>query len=135
MRFLLRFTLVFVAVISLPVAPAVLQSQQPRSQTAGGVDQPILVHNGFITAQQFRGLPELSRRSYAAGIVDGILLAPLVGAPKASLEWFESCVTRMTDEQVAAIISKFVNDNPARWHEQVHAQFYAAMRQACPQAR
>lgn len=134
MRVLLRLSVVFVVVISFPVAPTVLRGQQPRPQAAGGSDQPVLVHNGFITGQQFRDLPELRRRSYAAGIVDGALLAPLMGAPKASVTWFESCATGMTDDQIAAIISKFVNDNPARWHEPVHTQFYAAMRQACPKA-
>ena len=135
MRILSSVTLVFVIAIMLPGALAVSQSQQRGSPTPAGVDEPVLIHDGFITGQRFRELSELSRRSYAAGLVDGMLLAPFVGAPKARLQWFETCATGMTDGQVAATISKFVNENPARWHEQVHAQFYAAMRQACPQAQ
>lgn len=134
MRVLLRLAVVLGAVVLSPAAPTALHSHSTPPQASGGIDQPVSIHDGFMTGQRFRDLPEMSRRAYAAGLVDGMLLAPLVGAPKAGLKWFESCATGMTDEQVAAIISKFVNDNPARWHEPLHAQFYAAMRQACPKA-
>ena len=68
------------------------------------------------------------------GLIDGLFLSPFFGAPKARIQWLENCVERMTDEQVAAIISKYLSDNPARWHESVHTSVYSALLQSCPGA-
>jgi hypothetical protein len=95
-------------------------------------DEPVTIHDGFLTGQQFRDLPESARKFYAAGVVDGAFLAPLFGAPKPRLQWLETCAVGMTDIQVAAIILKFLSDNPGRWHQPVHASAYAALLQACP---
>lgn len=134
MRRVFGFVSVAILVVASMSAPSALRCQVAQPQSSKTDEQPLVVHDGFITGQQFRGLPEPSKRSYAAGLVDGVLLAPLMGAPKARMKWLESCLVGMTDEQVAAIIVKFVNDNPARWHEPVHVQFFSAMRSACPRA-
>ena len=92
----------------------------------------VLIHNGFLTGQSFRDLPDLGKRSYVAGLIDGLFLAPLFDAPKSSMGWLESCVEGMTDEQVSAIISKYLDDNPGRWHQPVHGAAYSALLAACP---
>ena len=71
----LRNALLLVAVVLLPATPTLLHGERRSDQVADNVGQPVLIHNGFMTGQQFRELPEPSRRSYAAGIVDGVLLA------------------------------------------------------------
>ena len=125
---------VLTALILIVIPGTIAMPHSQQRSVAATQGQPVAIHNGFLTGQDFRNLTEAGKRSYAAGLVDGMLLAPFVGAPKARLEWLETCVTGMSDEQVAAIISKFVRDNPARWHEPLHVQFYAAVKQACPQA-
>ncbi len=111
---------------------AVSQAPEPSQRKGTGPNDPVWIQNGFLTATAFRDLPQARKNSYAAGVLDGALLAPLFGAPKERVEWLESCAVGMTDEQVAAIMSRFIAENPARWHQQLHMQFYAAMREACP---
>ena len=98
---------------------------------ASGQQNVVEIHSGFLTGQEFRELPELRKRSYAAGIIDGMFLAPLFDAPKTRLAWLENCVVGMTDEQMAAIISKYVADHPERWHERAHLLVYSALNGSC----
>jgi hypothetical protein len=41
----------------------------------------------------------------------------------------------MTDEQVAAILSKYLQDNPSRWHDGLHALMYSAVKEAYDKSR
>jgi hypothetical protein len=94
--------------------------------------EPVLIQNGFGTGEEYLKMSPLEQRAYAMGIVNGMLLAPLFGAPKDRMFRFESCVTGMTDSQVAAILTKYLRDNPGRWHETPHAPMYTALMKACP---
>jgi uncharacterized membrane protein YphA (DoxX/SURF4 family) len=90
------------------------------------------VHNGFVTGSQFMSSLPVEKRAYAAGVIDGMLLAPLLGAPKSELSWFEGCVEGMTNEQIAAVLEKQLRDNPASWHLSAHGSMFAALYAACP---
>jgi hypothetical protein len=98
--------------------PAQAQKQlrpSPEAQEGGEV----WIHNGFYNGHAFRQLSERERRAYAAGIVDGMFLAPMLGAPTGARpgispfelppttrsQWLARCVVGMNDEQVAAIIT------------------------------
>lgn len=94
--------------------------------------QSVTVHNGFVTGQEFLDGSTQMRRYYAAGLIDGMLLAPLFGASKDDLKWVEACVVNMTDTQVAAILEKELRDHPERWHESAHVIMFAALRSRCP---
>ena len=116
--------------MALSAGDTASQSNEPSQRKVDPI-APVTIHDGFLTAKDFRELPQARKVSYVTGVLDGMLLAPFFGAPKNRLEWFESCVVGMDDEQVTAILSRFVAENPARWHQRVHTQFYAAMREAC----
>jgi hypothetical protein len=102
------------------------------------------IHNGFLTGTNYRKLTQDQKRIYAAGIIDGMFLAPVFDAPKriyfkpkemvptTRVEWLEACVEGMSDEQVAAIISKWLTDHPARWHESANTSVYSAFFDSCP---
>jgi len=45
--------------------------------------QGISIKAGFLTAEEFTHMNEQSQRDYAMGVVDGMLLPPLFGAPRA----------------------------------------------------
>jgi hypothetical protein len=103
---------------------------------------PLLkVRAGFYKGRDYRALSDLERRRYAAGVVDGMLLAPTFGAPNPISEaagsttryrWLTQCVTDMTDDQVAAIISKYLDAHPEHWHQDAHLSAYRALLDACP---
>ena len=75
-------------------------------------EQGVLIHNGFGTGQDYIKMSSVQKRAYAMGSVNGILLAPLFRAPKEKVQWLELYVENMTDVQIAAILSKYLEDNP-----------------------
>jgi len=92
----------------------------------------IAVHNGMGNGNDYLEMRESARQDYAIGFVNGILLAPLFGAPKSSMAWFESCVEGMSNNQVAEIIYQYVKSHPAEWHHGLHIVSYQAFLAACP---
>jgi hypothetical protein len=93
---------------------------------------PIMLNIGFISGQQYLAMDERSKRGYAMGLIDGMFIAPIFGAPQSKLDRFGKCTGGMTDEQVAAILTKYLREHPAHWHESAHTQMYAALLEACP---
>jgi len=98
-------------------------------------DDPVWIKDGFGTGNDYIQMNDSQKRAYAMGAINGMLLAPLFGAPKEEMQWFESYVVKMTDKQVAAILSKFLADNPGRWHEGLHVLMYAAIKEAHDKSR
>ena len=94
-----------------------------------GVD----IHNGFTTGEQFLRMSDPEKRAFSMGTVNGMLLAPLFGAPKERMLRIESCVEGMTGSQIAAILEKYLRDNPSLWHQTPHTAMYAALVQTCPE--
>lgn len=93
---------------------------------------PIAIKSGFYTGNSYRALGTTSKRNYLAGFVDGAFIAPLFDAPKTELRWVERCVTEMTDEQLVAVVDKWLAENPARWHESMNILAFVALKEACP---
>lgn len=90
------------------------------------------VEPGFLTGNRFQSYPRGDRVVYVMGAIDGFLLSPVFGAPKAETAWLEGCILGMQSGQALAIIEKWMGENPQRWHEPMHASVFAAMRQSCP---
>jgi hypothetical protein len=104
--------------------------------TSSAQAQEVVIHNGFITGNDYRTMSQGARRTYVMGLIDGLFLAPFVGAPKRQVACLERCAEGMRDEQVIAIVDKYISENPVRWHGSVHVLVYSAMREACvPQSR
>ena len=98
-------------------------------------NQAVMIHNGFGTGQDYIRMTDTQKRAYAMGAINGMLLAPLFGAPKDQMKWFESYVENITDEQVAAILLKYLEDNPGRWHDGLHVLMYSAIKEAQNKSR
>jgi len=98
-------------------------------------DQGVLIHNGFGTGQDYIEMTQSQKKTYAMGVINGMLLAPLFGAPKGELQWFEAYIERMTAKQVATILTKYLGDNPGRWHDGLHILMYAAIKNAYDSSR
>jgi len=94
--------------------------------------QPVTIKNGFGSGEDYLKMSQSEQRAYAMGVVNGMLLAPLFGAPKNKMLQIENCLVGMTDSQVAAILAKYLRDNPGRWHETPHTPMYAALLESCP---
>jgi c-di-AMP phosphodiesterase-like protein len=95
----------------------------------------VFIHNGFGTGQDYIKMTSAEKRAYAMGAINGMLLAPMFGASKDKMRWMESYVENMTDEQVVAILSKYLEDNPGRWHDGLHILMYSALKEAHDKSR
>lgn len=95
--------------------------------------QPVEITRGFWKGNDFLKGDAARQRAYAAGLADGLSLAPLFGAPEhhPNLTSVERCMVGMTDHQVAAILRKELQDNPGVWHEAANTVFFRAMKAAC----
>ena len=90
------------------------------------------VHNGFIIGDLYRGLSEAEKSAYAAGLVDGMLLAPAFGArASGNVERLWECTLPMTRVQLAALFSKWLTDHPELWHEGMNSVANDALTKVC----
>jgi hypothetical protein len=111
--------------LSLPVNKAVPQLAKDEA----------LIHQGFFTAGGYLDLEQHEQTMYAAGLVDGIFLAPAFDAPSDGkyLTAMRTCVKGMSCKQVAAIIAKHIKDHPKDWHMPANVVAWQAMRNVCPE--
>lgn len=93
-------------------------------------DLPATIHKGFGTGQDFADMKEVNKRAYAIGAVNGMLMAPLLGASKNEMKWLESYVESLTDKQAAAILTRYLKDNPSRLHDELNVVTFNAIKQA-----
>lgn len=81
---------------------------------------------GFIETTEF------GKKAVSLGLINGLMMAPAFGAPKYQFAWFETCVEPMSIEQIVAILKRFLDDHPERWHEPLGALAHASLLDACP---
>ena len=91
-----------------------------------------LISDGFMKGKDYLDMTANEKRAYAMGAINGMLVAPLFVAPKEKMAWLETCSVNMTDEQVAAILTKYIRDHPAEWHYGMNVLSFSAMIDACP---
>lgn len=94
-------------------------------------DQPVFIHQGFVTGQDFHSYGAAQQRQYVMGVVDGMFLAPLYGAPRPRMEWLGKCVTGMSDEQVQVISARYLDEHPERWTQYMHLIVFSALKETC----
>jgi hypothetical protein len=111
-------------ILSLPLDVAVPQESEPTA----------VVWPGFVTAEKYIQLGPNQQSIYAAGLIDGMYLAPMFDAPNKDkfLTAMRTCVKPMTNTQVAAIISKYAKAHPEEWHMGTNLVAYQALREVCP---
>lgn len=98
---------------------------------AQSVRGEVYIKNGFMTGQAYLGLPERAQRAYAMGLIDGMLLSPMLGGRARDNQWLGSCVTGYSDSQAAAVLHRALRDEPGAWHMPAHVTFYNALLRAC----
>ena len=97
-------------------------------------EQTALVSQGFVKAEQYVSFGQSQQTTYAAGLMDGMYLAPAFDAPNNDkyLLAIRNCVKDMSATQVAAIIMKYANEHPEKWHMGTNLVAYQALREVCP---
>jgi Rap1a immunity proteins len=116
--------LLILLIATWPIGVTIPQQSEPRA----------IVSQGFVTTEQYLDLGKEEQSVYAAGLMDGINLAPMFDAPNNNkyLVSLKACMKDMTNIQVAAIITKYAKDHPERWHLGTNIVAYQALRDVCP---
>lgn len=99
------------------------------------LQERVWVSSGFLKGKDYLDFTAEEKRAYAMGVMNGMLVAPLLGAPQEKVAWLEKCTTDMIDEQVSAIITKYLNDHPGEWHHQMNVLSLKAMMATCPRPK
>ncbi len=132
-RQLLRMAAWFLPVL----AASKLFPQKPTtSETSGGSPQhkhkPFLIVSGFLTGNDFRELSEDEKTAFLEGVWDGYAFAlSFAGEPPAALLTFSDCIPHLQNDQLLAIVNKFMQEHPERWGDPMAAIVYAASPKKC----
>lgn len=103
-------------------------------EKSGPLDAPVIVTSGFGTGNDYMAMSVREKYAYVMGAINGMLMAPVFGAPEKNTKWFTDYIKGMTNKQVVAILTKFLDDNPGRWHEPLNLLTYDAMQDAYDKA-
>src|SRR3954447_20833813 len=92
--------------------------------------QTIKISPGFFAAKDYLNMSDTERRAYVTGQINGMLVAPFFGAPENNLSWLKTCSVKMSDEELASILSRYVRDQPNQ-EQNLNVVTFAALRDAC----
>lgn len=95
----------------------------------------VRIQNGYITGRTYLNMPASAKASYVTGLVDGMILSPLLADRVPGMAWLVQCVSSKPGSQLSAMLTKKVEDDPGQWDKPAHTQFYSTLLEACPRAR
>ena len=92
--------------------------------------QTVKISPGFFTAKDYLDMSDTERRAYVTGQINGMLVAPFFGAPENNLSWLKTCSSKMSDEQLASVLTRYIRDQPNP-EQNLNVVTFAALRDAC----
>ncbi|HEX3248372.1 MAG TPA: hypothetical protein VHS05_03015 [Pyrinomonadaceae bacterium] len=93
--------------------------------------QRVKISPGFFTGKDYLDMSDTEKRAYATGEINGMLVAPFFGAPEENLNWLKTCTGKLSDEQLATILTRFIRDQPDQMQVNLNVVTFNAMRDAC----
>jgi hypothetical protein len=93
--------------------------------------QQVSIGRGFFTGSEYLDMTESERRAYATGEINGILVAPLLGAPPDRVDWLKKCSANLSDIDTADIVTKYINSQPGQLSASLNVITFNALRDAC----
>ncbi len=93
----------------------------------------IAVPNGFLSGQDFLDMPEDGQRAYAMGFLDGIRQSVLLGADETKVGALHKCMGGVKASQIVAIVDKYLQEHPEKWHWDAKLTAYSALLEVCPE--
>src|SRR6185437_1638433 len=108
-----------VALIALVIAINVYANQQT-----------VKISPGFFTAKDYLDMSDTEKRAYVTGQINGMLVAPFFGAPEDNLGWLKTCSSKMSDEQLASILTRYIREQ-SNQEQNLNVVTFTALRDAC----
>jgi hypothetical protein len=93
--------------------------------------QRVKISPGFFTGKDYLDMGDTEKRAYVTGEINGMLVAPFFGAPEENLSWLKTCTTKMSDEELASILTKFINEQHDQMQTNLNVVTFTAVREAC----
>jgi hypothetical protein len=107
------------ALITLVIAVSVYANQQT-----------VKISPGFFTSKDYLEMSDTERRAYVTGEVNGMLVAPFFGAPEDNLSWLKTCSGKMSDEELVAVLTRYISNQPNQ-QQNLNVVTFTALREAC----
>ena len=92
--------------------------------------QTVKISPGFFAAKDYLEMSDTERRAYVTGQINGMLVAPFFGAPEENLSWLKTCSSKMSDEELASILTRYIRDQQNQ-QQNLNVLTFAALREAC----
>src|ERR1043165_5770032 len=93
--------------------------------------QTVKIRPGFFSGKDYLDMSDTEKRAYVTGEINGMLVAPFFGAPEENLSWLKTCTTKMSDEELASILTKFINEQHDQMQTNLNVVTFTAVREAC----
>ena len=93
--------------------------------------QTVKISPGFFSGKDYLDMSDTEKRAYVTGEINGMLVAPFFGAPEENLAWLKTCSAKMSDEDLAAMLTRFIRDQPAQMQTNLNVVTFNALREAC----
>jgi len=93
--------------------------------------QTVKISPGFFSGKDYLDMSDTEKRAYVTGEINGMLVAPFFGAPEENVAWLKTCSAKMSDEDLAAILSRFIRDQPGQMQTNLNVVTFNALREAC----
>ena len=85
--------------------------------------------------ERYGEMTDNERRAYATGAINGMLVAPFFGAPEDNVNWLKSCTAKLSDEDIAGMLTRYIRDNESQSNFNLNVLTFNAMRNACPKTK
>lgn len=93
--------------------------------------QKVSISGGFFTGRDYLQMSETERRAYATGAINGMLVAPFFGAPSENLDWLKDCTGKMSDAQIATVLTNHINSQPGNLQANLNVVTFNAIQGTC----
>ena len=90
------------------------------------------INVGYMTNEECRALPTGTLEFYMVGFVNGLYMSPALGAPSECLQSLGGCFVGVSSTQLGAVMRKWLDENPQRWHDPCLFGAYTVIREMCP---
>ena len=98
---------------------------------AEGSSEGTRIYGGFVTGNQYRDMTGIQKRSYVAGLLDGMLLAPAFGGSEERMQWFLVCTQRIGVIKLRGAINTYIRNHTETHDRKSAADMFRAIRDAC----
>jgi hypothetical protein len=86
---------------------------------------------GFGKAKQYLEFSKDEQKAYSEGFINGALVYQLFEYWRKRGKPVDECFSGMDDEQMAAIIKKYIESHPEKWHQPLNIGTFEAIADLC----